>query len=278
MLSYRHAFHAGNAADAVKHAALCFTLAYLTQKPKPLYLIDTHAGAGHYDLADAMALKTGEAQSGIVRLLDRDDTAPAFCADYLSAVRAARGAGSGYPGSPALMRRGMRPGDRLDLVELHPTDHATLAGVFARDRAVRTVKADGLETLIARMPPKERRGLAVIDPSYEVKSDYETIPPRLGQAVRRFATGVYVLWYPVIDRARTEQLVDSVSDHVGGRMIRLELCLEPDRAGRGMTGSGLVIVNPPYVLADAAREGLAWMGEALGAAGGWRVEDLGAAE
>ncbi|MGF1454559.1 MAG: 23S rRNA (adenine(2030)-N(6))-methyltransferase RlmJ [Alphaproteobacteria bacterium] len=277
MLSYRHAFHAGNAADVLKHAVLVFVLDYLKQKTKPLYLIDTHAGAGLYDLLSDQAAKTGEAEAGIQRVLNAPGPRPDLIAGYEKAVRASLEVQGRYPGSPALLAAGMGPEDRLDLCELHPTDYPLLAGLFGDLPRVRVSQEDGFRALIARMPPQERRGLAVVDPSYEIKSDYSTVVTSLKEAHKRFATGVYMLWYPVIERARTDVFLKALEASGLPRQLRIELSLGPDMAGRGMTGFGLVVINPPYVLEPAAAEGLAWMSQTLGATGPARIEWLVAA-
>ncbi len=267
MLSYRHAFHAGNAADVLKHAVLVFVLDYLKRKPKPLYMLDTHAGAGLYDLLSDKALKTGEAEHGIRRLLATPGPRPALIASYEKAVRASMEGFRRYPGSPALMAAAMGAEDRLDLVELHPTDFPLLAGQFGTLPRVRVTQEDGFQALMARMPPPERRGIAVIDPSYEVKSDYDTVVRQLVEAHRRFATGVYILWYPVIGRDRTEGFLGALQATQLPRQLRIELCLAPDNPDRGMTGFGLIVINPPYVLEEAARDGLGWLANSLGATG-----------
>src|SRR5919206_198530 len=181
MLSYRHVFHAGGPADVLKHAVLAYVLRYATRKLKPLYVLDTHAGAGDYDLGSAMAAKTGEALAGIARLRDAPEPWPALVAPYLRLVRRA----DGYPGSPMIASALLRPQDRLELIELHPTDHAALAERFRGAPRVRVVREDGLEVLIARMPPPERRGVMLIDPSYEVKADYEAVVAALARVYRR---------------------------------------------------------------------------------------------
>ncbi len=277
MLSYRHAFHAGNAADVLKHAVLVFVLDYLKLKTKPLYLLDTHAGAGLYDLLSDQAAKTGEAEAGIQKLLAISGPRPDLIAGYEKAVRASLEVQGRYPGSPALLAAGMGPEDRLDLCELHPTDYPLLAGYFGNLPRVRVSQEDGFRALIARMPPPERRGLVVIDPSYEIKSDYSTVVTSLKEAHRRFATGVYMLWYPVIERARTDVFLKALEASGLPRQLRIELSLSPDMAGRGMTGFGLVVINPPYVLEEAAADGLAWLSQTLGATGPARIEWLVAA-
>jgi 23S rRNA (adenine2030-N6)-methyltransferase len=269
MLSYRHGFHAGNFADVLKHVVLVHALRHATRKPKPLYVLDTHAGAGVYDLGSAEAEKTGEHRAGIGRLLQAAPPWPEFVGPYLELVRAANpeGALRAYPGSPALARALLRAGDRLELNELHPTDHATLAQRFARGKRVRVTREDGLVALVARMPPPERRGVVLIDPSYEIKTEHAKVVRALAAAHRRFATGVYLLWYPVIERDRADGLLASLRATGIRAQYRLELGLAADALGRGMTGCGLVVVNPPWTLPEAAAEGLPWLARQLDAKG-----------
>lgn len=277
MLSYRHGFHAGSFADVLKHAVFTFVLRHATAKDKPLYILDTHAGAGAYDLRSAMAEKTGEHRAGIARLLTAPEPWPELVTPYLSLVRAANPAGPfvTYPGSPVLAHALMRPSDRLELVELHPTDHALLTERFAQLPRVQVKREDGLALLVARMPPSERRAVVLIDPSYEVKSDYDAVVRFLARAHRRFATGIYLLWYPVIERDRVETLLAGLRATGIPRQYRVELGMVPDSAGRGMTGSGLVLINPPWTLPAALDAGLPWLADRLGATGpiehGWLV-------
>lgn len=272
MLSYRHAFHAGNFADVLKHAVLVHALRHAKAKPKPIYFLDTHAGAGSYDLRSAKAAKTGEFRAGIARVLAADGPVPELLRPYLELVRAANPPGElcHYPGSPALARAVLRPLDRLELVELHGTDHGLLERWAGGAALVRRV--DGLATLVHRLPPTERRGVALIDPSYEIKSDYDAVVAALARAYRRFATGVFLLWYPVIEREQSEALLAALRGTGIPRQLRLELCMRPDAPGRGLTGAGVVVINPPWTLPDAAAEGLPWLARVLEAEGGWRVE------
>ena len=265
MLSYRHAFHAGSYADVLKHAVLVHVLRHAVAKPKPVYFLDTHAGAGSYDLTSAMAAKTGEFRAGIARVLAAGGPVPELLAPYLDLVRAANPPGElrTYPGSPALARAVLRPSDRIELVELHGTDHGLLEAWAGGSALVRRV--DGLAALEHRLPPPERRGIALIDPSYEIKTDYEDVVAALARAHRRFATGVFLLWYPVIERLRTEALMAALRATAIPRQLRLELGLRADAPGRGMTGTGLIVVNPPWTLPQAAAAGLPWLADALGA-------------
>lgn len=254
MLSYRHAFHAGGPADVLKHAVYAFVLDYVLRKPKPVYVLDTHAGAGVYSLRSEMAEKTGEWRGGIGRLLDMADP-PELLRPYLALVGDV-GRTLVYPGSPELARRMLRPQDRLELAELHPTEHALLADRMAGQRRVRVAKADGLALLVARMPPPERRGVVMIDPSYELAGDDDAVATAMARALARFADGIFLLWYPVIERERAERLAATLGGLRPGRSCRIELSPRPDAPGRGMTGSGIIVVNPPYTLVSAAYRSL----------------------
>ncbi|MFO1068747.1 MAG: 23S rRNA (adenine(2030)-N(6))-methyltransferase RlmJ [Geminicoccaceae bacterium] len=278
MLSYRHGFHAGSPADVLKHAVFSFVLAYALGKPTPLYLLDTHAGAGGYDLGGAMAAKTGEARHGIDRVLTAAGP-PELLRPYLDAVaryRVAAGADA-YPGSPELARQALRETDRVELVELHVTDHAALAERFRGVANARVRRDDGLKVMLARLPPPQRRGIVLIDPSYEIKSDYEDVATALVRAHRRFANGVYLLWYPVIQRAASEHLLGLLRASGIRRQYRIELATRADSEGRGMTASGVVVINPPWTMPATAPAGLAWLARALEAKGpsvaGWLVPE-----
>jgi len=245
MLSYRHAFHAGNHADVLKHAVLALLLQAMARKDKPYVLIDTHAGAGRYDLADARARKTGEAASGVAHWW-KSTAAP--LAPWLASVAALNPDGNlrFYPGSPLLARRLLRGGDRLLLCERHPADHAALAAEFAADPAVRVERADGYARLKAWLPPPERRGLVLIDPSYELKHEEAQVVDALVDAHRRFATGVFAIWYPILTRLAAQRFVERLAATGIRRQLTLEYqpaALAPDV---GLKASGMLIVNAPY--------------------------------
>lgn len=269
MLSYRHAFHAGSFADVLKHAILVHVLRHVVRKPKPVYVLDTHAGAGSYLLHMPMAQKTGEYRAGIEKALAAAGPAPELLAPYLALVRAANPDGGlrHYPGSPALARALLRSQDRLELVELHGTDHGVLAASAPGGQREQVVHGDGLAVMVERMPPPERRGVVLVDPSYEVKSDYRSVVEALALAQRRFGTGTFLLWYPVIERARTEALLADLQATGMPGQFRVELGLRPDAPGRGMTAAGVVAINPPWTLPDVAAAGLPWLAAALGAEG-----------
>jgi len=250
MLSYQHHYHAGNPADVHKHAALAWVLDYLCQKPKPLSYIETHAGRGLYDLGDAAALKTGEAAQGVARLEAR------FAPDHpfrrcLTQTRAAHGA-TAYPGSPLMAALSLRSVDRLHLAELHPGEHAHLRRNLAGyDVSIR--QQDGFEMAQEICPPTPRRGLLLADPSYEVKTEYDSIPRHFAQIARKWNVGILMLWYPILTSGAHEGMLT----HLGAAFpegLRHEVAFPPVRAGHRMGGSGLFVVNPPYGLeAELAR-------------------------
>lgn len=271
MLSYRHIFHAGNHADVLKHATLALALDYLVSKEKPLWYVDTHAGAGSYRLDAAEARKTGEFAEGIERLLGGDT--PAELALYLEAVRRfngqrlnAREPLSRYPGSPALAAQWLRPGDRLKLFELHPQDGPQLARQFQDDRRVEVRQHDGFDGLKSLLPPPPRRALVLIDPPYEVKTDYERLIAVLRDARKRFATGVYLVWYPLLNRPEVERLGKRLEalGAENGDWLRAELRVSAAGQGLGMYGSGVFLLNPPWRLREQLEALLPWLVQRLG--------------
>ena len=263
MLSYRHGFHAGNFADVLKHSIVSLIIQALKQKDKPFVYIDTHAGAGKYQLQSEFAQKTSEYQQGIARLWQAHPI-PEAARDYLAVVRAENTAQLlRYPGSPQLVRRLIRNQDRMQLSELHSTDFASLQQLFVGDKLVSVEKEDGLQTLLKKLPPIQRRGLVLIDPSYEVKADYRNAVDSLIKAYQHFATGTYALWYPVIDRDVTETLLKRLADSGIRRQLRIEHCLQSDGAVRGMTGSGMLLINPPWQLEEQANSLLPWLNQLL---------------
>lgn len=250
MLSYRHSFHAGNFADVLKHALLVYVLDYMNRKEKPYCYIDTHSGAGLYRLDGPEATKTGEYLGGIARLQQRE--LPPILASYWSLVQSFNPSPRlmQYPGSPAIAQRLLRGQDRAQLSELHSNDFSLLQETLGNHRSTQVVNKDGLSHLIATLPPREKRAVVLIDPSYEIKSDYDLVVKTLSSAVQRFATGTYMIWYPVITRPDTEAFIKALVDTGIPDILRVELCVRPDDMARGMTGSGVVIVNPPYCLKD----------------------------
>lgn len=246
MLSYQHGYHAGNLADVHKHALLAWMLAYLTQKDKPLSYLETHAGRGLYDLTDAAALKTGEAAKGIAVAADW------FAPDHpyrtvLGRIRATYGANA-YPGSPLVAAEMLRPVDSIHLAELHPQEYAALATNMAPYGGVFRQR-DGFEMALSLCPPDPRRGLMLVDPSFEVKTDYDTIPPLLAKVHRKWGVGVLVLWYPILTDGPHRPMLRALQEAFP-EGLRHEVGFPPAREGHRMTGSGLFVVNPPYGLQD----------------------------
>lgn len=274
MLSYRHGFHAGNFADVLKHSLVTLVVNALKQKDKPFVYIDTHAGAGKYSLKAEFAQKTGEYQQGIARIWGAEQ-APAELHDYLAAVRAENTGRQlvRYPGSPQLVKRLVRAQDRLLLSELHSSDFEALQQLFAGDKQVIVAKEDGLQTLSKKLPPIQKRGLILIDPSYELRDEYKKIVTALATAHRHFATGIYAIWYPVIERAATENFMRQLMQTGIPKQLRIEHCVAEDGPGRGMTGSGMLFVNPPWQLDSQAQLLLPWLNNALAVGRGhWKVE------
>lgn len=252
MLSYQHGFHAGNLADVHKHALLAAMLDYLTAKDKPLSYIETHAGRGLYDLDAPEAQKTGEAAAGIGQAERSGWFAPSHpYARALAATRLRHG-GTAYPGSPLIAAELLRPGDKMQLAELHPQEFAALTQAM---RPWYTVlhRQDGLALALALTPPTPRRGLMLIDPPYEVKSDYAALPRLIGQVHAKWNVGVIALWYPILADARHLPMLAALAATGLPRTLRHELRFPPARDGHGMVGSGMFVVNAPFGLADEAR-------------------------
>ena len=246
MLSYQHAYHAGNMADVHKHAILAWMLSYLTRKDKPLTYMETHAGRALYDLTDSAAQKTGEAAQGI-KIAQKWFSADHPYSRALAAVRADHGA-QAYPGSPLIAAHLLRPFDPLFLTERHPQEYAALKEVMAPHRAI-CQERDGWDMALSQCPPEPRRGMLLIDPSYEVKADYQTIPKVIGQIHRKWGVGVIVLWYPILtDRVHVEMMSQLQRNHPDA--LTHEVAFPPARAGHRMVGSGMFVINPPYGLAE----------------------------
>lgn len=270
MLSYRHAFHAGNHADVLKHAVLAFMLDYFNQKDKPYWYIDTHAGAGCYQLDTGYAAKNAEYAGGIARLWERDDL-PELLQRYVALVRETNAGGEMklYPGSPLVAHKLLRADDRLRLFELHPTDVRLLKLTFeSAGRRVLIQQADGFAGLKALLPPPPRRALVLIDPPYEVKEDYRHVISALKDALQRFATGTYAIWYPQLQRHEIPTLLENLKKLPAKDWLHVALDVNiPSPDGFGMHGSGLFILNPPWTLHAALQEALPWLVEALGSEG-----------
>ncbi|WP_406645820.1 23S rRNA (adenine(2030)-N(6))-methyltransferase RlmJ [Aliisedimentitalea scapharcae] len=249
MLSYQHIFHAGNLADVHKHALLCVMLQYLTAKPKPLSYIETHAGRGLYFLDAPEALKTGEAAGGISAVRDWFDIDHPY-RRALTQVSATHGEAA-YPGSPMLARYLLRDIDRLHLAELHPGENAALTRAMARQAKVHL--QDGFDMAHAICPPDPRRGVLLIDPSYEIKSDYDRIPGIIAKLHRKWNVGVIALWYPVLSSAAHDGMIDSLTALNLPKVLHSQVRFPPARDGHRMVGSGLFVVNAPYGLEAEAK-------------------------
>jgi 23S rRNA (adenine2030-N6)-methyltransferase len=249
MLSYLHAFHAGNAADVHKHALLCTALAYMARKDKALTYLETHAGRGAYDLSDAAAIRTGEAARGVKTLLTRFPLAHPWRA-AVAAHRRAHGPAA-YPGSPLLAAALTRPFDRLHLAELHPAEHAALATALPAGPNRRIHRRDGLEMARALTPPDPRRGLMLIDPSWEMRSDYARLATLLPRLHRKWGVGVLMLWYPILADRRHAPMIRALRDALPESMVH-EVAFPPARDGHGLRGSGMLVVNPPWGLSEEA--------------------------
>jgi 23S rRNA (adenine2030-N6)-methyltransferase len=277
MLSYRHGFHAGNFADVLKHTVLVHTLEYMIQKDKPLRIIDTHAGAGVYKLNGPQAQKNREFDNGIGQLW-ANKQAPAALARYLDLVRSVNGGGQLqlYPGSPLLAQTLMRSIDRLYLHELHPADFQFLRDCMRDDKHIKVEHEDGFASLQALLPPPDRRALVLIDPSYEVKNDYQHVIKQLLQAHKRFATGTYAIWYPVVSRQRIDEMELALKKSGIKNIQLMEFGLQADNLEHGMTSSGMILINPPWTLWGAMEETLPWLVDTLSENGNgfYRLEQL----
>ena len=249
MLSYRHSFHAGNPADVVKHLVLAQVLSYQTLKDKPLDYIDTHSGAGFFELAGADAQKTQEYLDGIAKLYQHSSEHQALN-DYIELIKSFNDTDqlAFYPGSPKIAEHFLRRQDKGWFFELHPRDLALLQENMSGKRSIRVRGENGFAGLIGLLPPASRRACVLIDPPYEVKDDYDTVVKTLTKAYQRFATGTYMIWYPVVDRERIERMEEGLIAS-GMRNIQLfELATQADTDVHGMTASGMIVINPPWKL------------------------------
>ncbi len=268
MLAYRHAFHAGNHADVLKHTVLALVLRYMNQKDKPYRFVDTHAGAGGYSLEGRYAQQKGEFERGVARLWDSPaEDLPAPVADYMSLVRRFNPQGTleQYPGSPAIAQMVLRGQDQMRLFELHPTDHRILESFLAKQKGVEVRHADGFDGLKSQLPPSTRRAVVLIDPSYEGHGDYGRVVATLRDALTRFAEGVYLVWYPQVQKVEAAQLPRRLQSLAPRGWLHARLTVqEPDSQGFGLAGSGMFVINPPYTLHDDLLNVLPWLVEVLG--------------
>lgn len=279
-MNYRHAFHAGNFADVIKHFVLVRILLHLQEKNPAFRVIDTHAGAGVYDLAGEEAERGGEWLTGIARIMQArfSENALPLIKPYLDIVRAFNpqpGQLTAYPGSPLLARALLRPQDRMTACEVEAKARKALIEALRRDTQARVVDLDGWTALPAFVPPNERRGLVLIDPPYEQKDEFERLAAAFSEAYAKWPTGSYLLWYPAKSRRATDELARQVAYAVGqarppGKCLRVEFSVAPQTAGTGLSSAGLLIVNPPWTLAAELKTILPELEKPLGQGGAGR--------
>lgn len=279
MLSYRHAFHAGNYADVVKHLIINLILEALCRKETPFCYLETHTGTGFYDLKSEFAQKTGEFKEGIQLVWNLPKTAVhPWATTYLHILQTFNQGQelNTYLGSPAFARHYLRSQDSMTLMELHSQDAQLLKQGFKNDKQIHIHQRDGLEGLIASVPPLQKRGLVLIDPSYELKQDYIAVIETLKLAHKRWQQGIYALWYPLLNEKPQERLLKKLVKSGIKKILVTELERYPSHTPRAMYGTGMVIVNPPYQLDKQLAELLPWLWQILSpqAEGKWRVEWL----
>ena len=266
MLAYRHAFHAGNHADVLKHIVLMLVLRHMNAKPKAYRFVDTHGGAGGYSLEGRYAQKKGEYERGIGRLWTRTDL-PETVADYVALVRRFNPDGvlAQYPGSPALAQMLLRPHDQLRAFELHPTEQKILRATLAATPEAIAYDGDGFAGLKSQLPPSSRRAAVLIDPSYEGNADYGRVVATLREAMARFASGVYMVWYPQVSKLEAASLPKRLEALAPKGWLHARLSVQqPDAQGFGLAGSGMFVINPPHALAGQLQAVLPWLVDVLG--------------
>ena len=268
MLSYLHGYHAGNHADVLKHTVLTALLGRLVTKDKPLRYVDTHAGAGGYDLRAPAALRNREHDAGVGKLWEASD-APAAVARWLALARRFNGSGAlkRYPGSPWFARESLRPSDDLFLFELHPTEHRALKKACADDPRAKVLRENGLTACIGLVPPPSKRALVLVDPSYELRNEHRDVVDAIEKLHKRFATGVLAIWYPVIERRWVERFERALRATGIAALSVYELNVARERREGGLVGSGMFIVNAPWQLDDDLGEALPWLAQRLGVEG-----------
>lgn len=282
-MNYRHAYHAGNIGDVLKHAILVRLLTYFQRKDKPFRVLDTHAGIGQYDLNAEEMQKTGEWLQGIAKVLatPRPEPVEELLAPWLKVIGNMNGqdAGSGltvYPGSPALTRALLRKIDRLTLTELHPADFKTLSQLFAGDLQVKTIHLDGWLALGSFLPPKEKRGFVLIDPAFERVDEYAVMTNAVIKGWRKWSGGTYAIWYPMKDKAAIRRMHDSFREAGLRDVLAVELNAGKSGPDTRMLGSGMTLINPPYTLAGELRTLLPWFCDVLhqGPGASWVVDQI----
>jgi 23S rRNA (adenine2030-N6)-methyltransferase len=262
LLSYRHSFHAGNHADVLKHTVLLACVSYFLKKDKPFVYLDSHAGAGFYQLKSRESQTTAEYEAGIGRLWNLPmDSLPDALARYVKVIKSVNPSNGldGYPGSPWLSLSAMRVQDKARLYELHSTDERLLRQNFSADKRVRIEKSDGLAGVKACLPVPERRALVLIDPSYELKEDYQAVVTALKEGHKRMATATFLLWYPVVERHRITRIERALVESGIKDILLAELAVERDSPGHGMTASGMIVINPPWTLKAELEETLPFL-------------------
>lgn len=276
MLSYQHGYHAGNFADVLKHSVSIQILNYLTQKPKPLFYLDTHAGCGAFQLTGNQAQKNKEYETGIGQLWQTSTRQLPLISDYLQCIKAFYPTStlSHYPGSPWFAQQILRQQDRLALYELHPKEYQLLKHNMGTDARIKTFQENGFQACLSQLPPREKRGYILMDPPYEVKQDYQTVVKAIKKAHRKFAQGTYALWYPVVDRFRIDQLEKAFIESGINNIQLFELGIDKDSA-KGMTASGMIIINPPWTLFKTMQADLPSLTQQLAPSKGhYRIEQL----
>lgn len=264
MLSYRHIYHAGNHADILKHLIVSQICRHFIKKDAPFFYLDTHAGIGQYSLSSEQAQKNKEFKTGIERLLNEENLPESLNA-LLDIVREMNPKDSleTYPGSPKIVDYYVRQKDKLHLCELHPNDFPTLAALFPNKRRANVVKGDGFAAVKAMLPPPQKRGFVLMDPPYEVKKDYQYVVQALEDGCQRFPQGTYAIWYPVLNRQQANDLIKSIKATNIRNVLLVELCIRNTEQERGMAGSGMIIVNPPWTLEKEANDFLPMLSQLL---------------
>jgi 23S rRNA (adenine2030-N6)-methyltransferase len=264
MLSYRHSFHAGNFADVLKHTVQTLIIEALKQKPKAFVYYDTHAGAGKYSLFSKYSRKNAEYKEGIEKIW-LEKNSPEEISHYIDLIKKLNPDEklTTYPGSPLVAHMLMSKQNRLELSELHPTDHALLEQEFNHLRSINVVQADGYKHLKRKLPPIQRRGLVLIDPPYELKNEYDDVIKNIKQAHNLFATGIYAVWYPVVSRHHVERFCNQFKTSGIKNILRIELNVKEDSNEHGMTGTGMIIINPPWKLEQQMQNLMPWLLENL---------------